>query len=142
MREEINSDTELYLACKKHKKNMIRKNINKRAIITKRLKRIKKKKKISKLEFFKDYNRIKNFITNNENIVLKNISLNNESIILRSMDHEYEIKSRSDNISIKLNKSILNNEISNCIETESLNSKGKNQKSIVSIINHFGKMEF
>lgn len=58
------------------------------------------------------------------------------------MDHEYEIKSRSDNISIKLNKSILNNEISNCIETESLNSKGKNQKSIVSIINHFGKMEF
>lgn len=52
MREEINSDTELYLACKKHKKNMIRKNINKRAIITKRLKRIKKKKKNFKTRIF------------------------------------------------------------------------------------------
>lgn len=142
MREEINSDTELYLACKKQKKIMNRNNIKNRKVFPKRLKRIKKKKKHLKSKFINDYNRIKNFITNNENILLKNISLNNESLILRSMDHEYEIKSRSDNVSIKLNKSILNNEISHCIETESLYSKGKKQKSLVSIIKHFSKMEF
>jgi hypothetical protein len=139
MRENINSDTELYCCTKRLKKKHSRIKIQKKVINLKRIKKIKKKQPSTKKQYLNE--NVTNALNLSESKFLKNISLkNNESLILLSLDHELEIKSRSDNLSLILNRSSKNIEVSN-LETESINSIGK-QNSIISFFNQFGKLDF